>query len=171
MAAGEYVSVSAQVDTERADLETERRALKEHPEVELEELTQIYVGRGVERDLAREVAIQLTKNDALATHRRDELGISETVTSRPLQVAFTSAGTFALGALLPLASTAVAPASSAGAILVVACTSLLSLALLGAISARVGGAPVFAAAARVTFWGAIAMAATAGIGALFGTVV
>ncbi len=171
MATGEYVSVSAQADTERADLETERRALEEHPEIELEELTQIYVDRGVERELAQEVAVQLTKHDALATHGRDELGISETVASHPVQAGATSAGTFALGAMLPLASVAVAPVSSTSAILVVACTSLLSLALLGAISARVGGAPAFTAAARVTLWGALAMAATAGIGALFGTVV
>lgn len=169
MAAGEYVSVSSQSDTERADLETERKALEDVPEVELEELAQIYVDRGVEIRLARQVAAQLTEHDGLATHARDELGISETVSSRPVQAAMTSAATFSVGALLPLAATAIAPVSIA--IPVVSITSLISLGLLGAISARAGGASIVKAAIRVTLWGALAMAATAGIGALFATVV
>lgn len=169
MAAGEYVSVSSQSDTEQADLATERAALDNAPEAELDELTKIYMDRGVTKDLAREVAVQLTAHDDLAAHARDELGISETVHSRPVQAAFTSAATFSVGALLPLAAVAIAPVSSA--IPVVSATSLLSLALLGAISARAGGSNVVKAATRVTLWGLIAMAATAGIGALFGTVV
>ena len=169
MAAGEYVSVSSQSDTERADLETERKALKDSPEAELEELAQIYTGRGVEKELAREVATQLMEHDGLASHARDELGISETVSARPVQAALTSAATFSIGAVLPLTAVAVTPVSSA--ILIVSITSLLALALLGAISARAGGANAVKAAMRVTLWGALAMAATAGIGALFGTVV
>jgi len=169
MAAGEYVSVSSQSDTERADLETERKALEDAPETELEELAQIYRKRGVQKELARQVATQLTKHDALASHARDELGISETVSARPVQAALTSAATFIVGAILPLAAMAFAPISSA--IQVVSVVSLLSLALLGAISARAGGSDILKAALRVTIWGALAMAATAGIGALFGTVV
>ncbi|MDH3195871.1 MAG: VIT family protein [Hyphomicrobiales bacterium] len=169
MAAGEYVSVSSQSDTERSDLETERKALEEAPEAELEELAQIYAERGIETELARQVATQLMAHDGLATHARDELGISETVSSRPVQAALTSAATFSVGAILPLAAVAIAPGASA--IPVVSVTSLLSLALLGVISARAGGADAIKAAARVTLWGALAMAATAGIGALFGTVV
>lgn len=169
MAAGEYVSVSSQSDTERADLETERKALDETPEAELEELAQIYAGRGVEMELARKVAVQLTAHDDLATHARDELGISEIVSSRPVQAALTSAATFSVGAVLPLAAAAIAPVSST--IPLVSVASLLSLALLGAISARAGGADSVKAATRVTLWGALAMAATAGIGALFGTVI
>lgn len=169
MAAGEYVSVSSQSDTERADLETERKALEEVPEIELEELAQIYAERGVEIGLARQVATQLTAHDSLATHARDELGISETVKSRPIQAAWTSAATFSVGAFLPLAATAISPVSNT--ILVVSVASLISLALLGAISARAGGADPIKAAVRVTLWGALAMTATAAIGALFGTVV
>lgn len=169
MAAGEYVSVSSQTDTERADLETERAALDAAPEAELEELTQIYVGRGVEEALARQVAVQLTEHDDLAAHARDELGISETVSSRPVQAALTSAATFSVGAVLPLAAVAITPVSKA--IPVVFAASLVSLGLLGAISARAGGAGAVKAALRVMFWGALAMAATAAIGALFGTIV
>ena len=169
MAAGEFVSVSSQSDTERADLETERLALEEAPEAELEELAQIYAVRGVEIGLARQVATQLTRHDGLATHARDELGISHTASARPVQAALTSAATFLAGAILPLAAVTIAPVSRA--IPVVSVASLLSLALLGAISARAGGASIIRAAMRVTIWGAFAMALTAGIGALFGTVV
>ncbi|MGB5212123.1 MAG: VIT family protein [Anderseniella sp.] len=169
MAAGEYVSVSSQSDTEQADLETERKALEEAPEAELEELAQIYADRGVEIELARQVSAQLMEHDGLATHARDELGISETVSSRPVQAALTSAATFSVGAILPLAAMAIAPVSSA--IPVVSMASLISLGLLGAISARAGGADTVKAATRVMLWGALAMVATAGIGALFGTVV
>ncbi len=169
MAAGEYVSVSSQSDTERADLETERQALAESPHEELEELAQIYVERGVETDLARQVAAQLMAHDDLAAHARDELGISETVTFEPIQAAWTSAVSFSLGAALPLAAAALVPLSNA--IPVVSAVSLLSLASLGALSAWAGGAGALKAAARVTVWGALAMAATAIIGAVFGTVV
>jgi vacuolar iron transporter family protein len=169
MAAGEYVSVSSQSDTERADLETERKALEQAPKAELDELAQIYAKRGVEQGLAQQVAAQLMEHDSLASHARDELGISETVSSRPVQAALTSAATFSVGAILPLVAVAIAPISHA--IAVVSIASLISLALLGAISARAGGANAVKAATRVTLWGALAMAATAGIGALFGTVV
>lgn len=169
MAAGEYVSVSSQVDTERADLDKERQALEESPEAELEELAQIYVKRGVESSLAREVAAQLTAHDDLAAHARDELGISETVATRPIQAALASAATFSVGAILPLTAVALVPTSSA--IATIALTSLASLGILGAASARAGGADATRAAIRVMVWGAIAMAVTAGIGAIFGTVV
>ncbi len=169
MAAGEYVSVSSQSDTERADLKTERKALEEAPEVELEELAQIYKDRGVEIELARQVAAQLTAHDGLGAHARDELGLSETASARPVQAALTSALTFSVGAALPL--TAVVMAHVSHAIPVVFIASLVSLGMLGAISARAGGAEVVRATIRVTLWGAIAMAATAAIGSLFGTVV
>jgi VIT1/CCC1 family predicted Fe2+/Mn2+ transporter len=169
MAAGEYVSVSSQADTEQADLETERIALAEDPEAELDELAQIYAARGLEPNLARQVATQLMAHDDLGAHARDELGISEMFKSRPIQAASTSAATFSVGAALPLSAVAIAPVSIA--IPVVAITSLLSLALLGAISARAGGADALKAATRVTIWGALAMAATAGIGALIGTLI
>ena len=169
MAAGEYVSVSSQSDTEQADLEKERRALEESPEAELAELTQIYVNRGVEVELARQVAHQLTAHDGLGSHARDELGISETLSARPIQAALTSAATFSIGAVLPLAATAIVPLSST--VPVVSITSLASLGLLGAVSARAGGASGVKAASRVVLWGALAMAATAAVGALFGTVV
>lgn len=168
MAAGEYVSVSSQSDTERADLETERRALEEAPEAELEELAQIYEDRGVDKQLARQVAAQLMEHDSLAAHAHDELGLSDTVSSRPVQAAMTSAATFSVGAVLPLAATAIAPQTDL--IPVVSVTSLISLALLGTISGRAGGANTVKAAIRVTLWGALAMAATAVIGVLFGTV-
>lgn len=169
MAAGEYVSVSSQSDTERADLETERLALEAAPEEEHEELAQIYATRGVEIGLARQVATQLMDHDSLGAHARDELGISETVGTRPVQAAMTSAATFSVGAIIPLAAVALAPVSHV--IPVVSVASLVSLALLGAISARAGGAGVVRATMRVTLWGALAMAVTAGIGALFGMVI
>ncbi|MCA8926845.1 MAG: VIT family protein [Alphaproteobacteria bacterium] len=169
MAAGEYVSVSSQSDTERADLETERTALETAPQAELEELAQIYAARGVEIGLAREVSAQLMDHDALGAHARDELGISEIITFRPIQAALTSAATFSIGAVLPLAAVAIAPMTSA--IPVVAVASLASLASLGAVSAWAGGASPLKAAVRVTLWGVLAMAATAGIGALVGKVV
>ncbi|MDH3230811.1 MAG: VIT family protein [Alphaproteobacteria bacterium] len=169
MAAGEYVSVSSQSDTERADIDKERKALDQAPKAELEELAQIYVARGVEIGLARQVATQLTEHDDLAAHARDELGISETVGSRPVQAAVTSAATFSIGALLPLIAVVLAPLTHA--ILVVSIASLVGLALLGAVSASAGGAGIVKAAVRVTLWGALAMALTAGIGTLFGAVV
>jgi len=169
MAAGEYVSVSSQAYTERADLETERQALEESPAAELEELAQIYVERGVEPGLARQVAAQLMDHDSLGAHARDELGISETLGARPIQAALTSAATFSIGAVLPLAAVLATPVEHA--IPVVSVASLACLALLGGVSARAGGADTVKAAVRVAFWGALAMAATAAIGAAFGTVV
>jgi vacuolar iron transporter family protein len=169
MAAGEYVSVSSQADTESADLGRERKELASDGESELAELTGIYISRGLDKSLARQVAVQLTKHDALATHARDELGISETTSARPVQAAFASAGTFAVGAALPLLAAFLTPVGLIG--LIVSILSLAFLALLGGISAHVGGAPVGKAVARVTFWGALAMAATAGIGKLFGVAV
>lgn len=169
MAAGEYISVSSQADTERADLEREQRELHAAPEKELAELAHIYVGRGLDLQLATRVAEQLTAHDALGAHARDELGISEERAAQPVQAALSSAATFALGAALPLASVALVPMSAA--IPVVAGTSLVLLAALGGTSAWLGGATVGTATARVTFWGALAMGLTAGIGALFGTVV
>ena len=169
MAAGEYVSVSSQADTEQADLARERSELATMPEKELEELTGIYEARGLDPALARQVAEQLTAKDALAAHSRDELGISETMAARPVQAAFASAGTFAVGAALPLLVVLIAPESSL--VYTVSLASLICLALLGVLSARTGGAPVLKAALRVTFWGALAMALTAAVGALFGTVV
>lgn len=169
MAAGEYVSVSSQSDTENADLDRERLELETQPEFEREELTQIYVKRGLTNELARQVAVQLMAKDALAAHALDELGISEMTTARPIQAAVTSAATFAVGAAMPLAMVLVAPTGSL--IWVVSAASLLFLAFLGAIGAKAGGANVMKATLRVTFWGAFAMALTAGIGALVGTAV
>jgi VIT1/CCC1 family predicted Fe2+/Mn2+ transporter len=166
MAAGEYVSVSSQSDTERADLERERRELASSPGQEHAELTAIYVERGLKPDLAAEVADQLMEHDALAAHARDELGISETLAARPVQAALSSAGTFAIGAALPLAIVMLFPVSAL--LVAVPGGSIVFLALLGSLAARTGGAPVVKAAARVTFWGALAMALTAGVGALFG---
>ncbi len=166
MAAGEYVSVSSQADTERADLSREREELASDSEHEHAEMVAIYVGRGLDAELASEVATQLMARDALAAHARDELGISSLLSARPVQAALASAGTFAVGAALPLLVALFAPA--AAIMWAVSGSALLFLALLGALSAAVGGAPVIAAAARVTFWGALAMALTAGIGALFG---
>jgi VIT1/CCC1 family predicted Fe2+/Mn2+ transporter len=166
MAAGEYVSVSSQADTERADLERETRELAANPEGEHAELTAIYVKRGLDATLAASVATQLMQHDALGAHGRDELGISETLTARPVQAALASAGAFAVGAALPLLMVLLFPA---GAVMPgVAGGSLLFLTLLGLLAARAGGAPLVASAVRVTFWGALAMALTAGVGALFG---
>lgn len=169
MAAGEYVSVSSQSDTEQADLNRERRELETQPEFEREELAQIYVARGVNPDLARQVADQLMAKDALAAHAHDELGISEMTTARPIQAALTSAATFAVGAALPLLMVVLSPASLL--VWTVSVASLMFLALLGAVGARAGGANVWRATLRVTFWGAFAMALTAGIGAVVGTAI
>jgi VIT1/CCC1 family predicted Fe2+/Mn2+ transporter len=166
MAAGEYVSVSSQADTERADLERERKELAADPKHEHAELTEIYVGRGLDDALASQVATQLMKHDALGAHARDELGISETLTARPIQAALASAATFALGAVMPLMVVLLAPASTI--IWAVSGSSLVFLALLGFLAGRTGGASVITAAVRITFWGALAMALTAGVGALFG---
>jgi VIT1/CCC1 family predicted Fe2+/Mn2+ transporter len=169
MAAGEYVSVHSQADTEKAELARERAELLRDNEGEHEELTEIYVGRGLDPVLAKQVAAQLMAHDALGAHARDELGISETFTARPLQAAWASASSFAVGAVMPLLVTALA--SQGHLIPLVSGTSLVFLALLGGVAGRVGGASVGVGALRVTFWGALAMAVTAGVGALFGTVV
>jgi vacuolar iron transporter family protein len=168
MAAGEYVSVHSQADSEQAALELERAELAADDKGERRELAAIYVARGLDPSLAKQVAAQLMSRDALGAHARDELGISDTFRARPIQAALASAGSFAVGAVLPLLVTVVAPA--AGLIPLVSGTSLLFLALLGGVAARVGGAGVWKGAIRVTFWGALAMALTAGVGALFGTV-
>ena len=168
MAAGEYVSVHSQADTEHADLSRESAELEADPAAERRELTAIYVTRGLEPDLAKQVAEQLMAHDALGAHARDELGISETLSARPVQAALASAASFAIGAVLPLAVAALAP--DKGLIAWVSGTSLVFLASLGAVAARVGGAGVWAGSWRVTFWGALAMAITAGVGALFGAV-
>ena len=169
MAAGEYVSVSSQSDTEHADLARERRELSESPAFELDELADIYVKRGVDPALARQVAQQLMAKDALAAHARDELGISASTTARPVQAALTSAATFSVGAAMPLLMVVVSPTGML--VPIVSAASLGFLALLGAIGGKAGGANVLRATGRVTFWGALAMALTAGIGKLFGTVV
>ena len=166
MAAGEYVSVSSQSDTERADLDRERGELASSPALERAELTAIYVQRGLQPELASQVAAQLMEHDALAAHARDELGISEVLAARPIQAALSSAGTFAIGAALPLAIVVIFPVSTL--LYAVSGGSVLFLAVLGSLAARAGGAPVLTAALRVTFWGALAMALTAGVGALFG---
>ena len=166
MAAGEYVSVSSQADTERADLARETKELATDPEHEHAELTAIYVKRGLDAALASNVATQLTQHDAIGAHARDELGISDTLAARPAQAALASAGTFAVGAVLPLLIVLSFPVSVL--MWAVSGGSLLFLAALGSLAARAGGASVMMAAARVTFWGALAMAITAGIGALFG---
>jgi len=168
MAAGEYVSVHSQADTEKADLALERAELKADNKGEHKELAAIYVARGLNPALAKQVAEQLMAHDAIGAHARDELGISETLRARPLQAALASAGSFAVGAALPLLVTAMAPAT--GLIPLVAGTSLVFLALLGGLAARAGGAGVMMGAIRVTFWGALAMALTAGVGSLFGTI-
>ena len=169
MAAGEYVSVSSQSDSEQADLEVEKRELAEQPEFELQELTKIYVERGLKEDTASEVARQLMAYDALGAHARDELGIMEITMARPLQAAVTSAITFSVGAALPLASVVLFPPNILiyGTVM----TTLVFLAVLGALGAVTGGASPWKATFRVTFWGAIAMAATAAIGYLFGVAV
>jgi VIT1/CCC1 family predicted Fe2+/Mn2+ transporter len=166
MAAGEYVSVSSQADTERADLDRERKELAADPKREHMEMTAIYVGRGLDAELASNVATQLMEHDALGAHGRDELGISDILTARPVQAALASAVTFSVGAVLPLLIVLLVPVSAL--MWTVSGSSLLFLALLGSLAARVGGASVITAAARVTFWGALAMALTAGVGALFG---
>lgn len=169
MAAGEYVSVSSQSDTEKADLAKERKELARAPVQEHAELAEIYVGRGLEPELANQVAAQLMDHDALAAHARDELGISEVSTARPIQAALASAATFSVGAALPLLVVLLFPASVLMWAIPGSC--LFFLALLGALAAQAGGAPVLIAAGRVTFWGALAMALTAGAGALFGVAV
>ncbi len=166
MAAGEYVSVSSQTDAEQADIARETRELRDTPEAELAELTQIYRARGLDEGLARQVAMQLTQRDALGAHARDELGISETVTAHPVQAAVVSALTFAVGAVVPLLVALLVPAAQIS--LTVAATTLVALAVLGGLGASAGGAGVVRGAARVTFWGALAMAATAGGGMVFG---
>jgi len=168
MAAGEYVSVHSQADTEQADLRLERAELKTDDEGEHGELAAIYVARGLHPALAKQVADQLMAHDALGAHARDELGISAALSARPIQAALASAGSFAVGAVMPILVTAIAPPMSL--IPLVSGTSLLFLALLGGLAARAGGARVMPGAMRVTFWGALAMAVTAGVGALFGTV-
>jgi len=167
MAAGEYVSVHSQADTEQADLKLERNELKEDDKGEHKELAAIYVARGLEPSLAKQVARQLMAHDALGAHARDELGISKTLSARPLQAAFASAGSFAVGAVMPLVVAAIAPV--AGLIPLVSGSSLVFLALLGGLAARAGGASVTLGSIRVTFWGALAMALTAAVGVLFGT--
>jgi VIT1/CCC1 family predicted Fe2+/Mn2+ transporter len=169
MAAGEFVSVSSQSDTERADVAREREELATQPEFEHSELAAIYVARGLTPELATQVAEQLMAHDALASHSRDELGLSDAVSARPVQAGLTSAATFAVGAALPLLSSLAAPVSSV--VPVVAGASLVCLTALGALSARTGGASVLRASARVVFWGALAMGLTAVVGRLFGTVV
>jgi VIT1/CCC1 family predicted Fe2+/Mn2+ transporter len=169
MAAGEYVSVHSQADTEEAELNRERAELKADDEGEHEELTAIYVDRGLDPSLAKQVADQLMAHDALGAHARDELGISETLRARPIQAALASASSFAVGSVMPLLVTAIAPASSL--IVLVPGTSLVFLGVLGALAAGAGGAGVRVGAIRVMFWGALAMGLTAGVGALFGTIV
>ena len=169
MAAGEYVSVSSQADTERADLAREREELATDPVGEHAELAAIYVARGLDAALVDQVAEQLMAHDALGAHARDELGISETLTSQPIQAAFASAGSFAVGAVLPLLIVVLVP--TAYLPLGVAASSLVFLAVLGGLAALAGGASTWVGALRVTFWGALAMALTAGVGAMFGTVV
>ena len=166
MAAGEYVSVSSQSDTERADLEQEREELATDPDREHAELAAIYVSRGLDAELASQVATQLMAKDALGAHARDELGISDTLKARPIQAGLASAATFAAGAAMPMLLVLFVPVSAL--VWTVSGSSLLFLALLGSLAARAGGSPVWKSVARVTFWGALAMAITAGVGALFG---
>jgi len=168
MAAGEYVSVSSQADTEAADLSLERQSLEQHPEFERGELAEIYEARGLDPALAQQVAEQLMAHDALGAHARDEIGISDNASARPVQASIYSAGTFTVGAALPLLVAWVA--SGTQLILAVSISSLVFLALLGALAAQAGGAPIFVGALRVTFWGAFAMVLTAGVGRLFGVV-
>lgn len=166
MAAGEYVSVSSQTDAEQADIARETKELAETPEAELDELTGIYVARGLDEPLARQVAEKLTANDALGAHARDELGISETVVAHPIQAALVSAATFSIGAVVPLVVAALSPTAQITSI--VAVTTLVALAVLGGLGASAGGAGIIKGAVRVTFWGALAMAATAIVGTVFG---
>jgi len=171
MAAGEYVSVSSQADTEQADLARERKELDADDHHEQQELQAIYVARGLDPLLAGQVAEQLMKHDALGAHARDELGISDTVTARPIQAALTSAATFAVGAVLPLLMVLFAPVPVSDLIIVVSLASLLFLALLGILAAYTGGSGIIKGAFRVTFWGALAMGLTAGVGHFFGAVI
>jgi len=169
MAAGEYVSVSSQADTEKADLTRERHELATEPQAEEDELTGIYVRRGLEPDLARTVARQLTAKGALAAHARDELGLTDELAARPLQAALASAATFAVGAGVPIVTILLAPATAL--VLAVSIVSLLCLVALGAVAARIGGAPMLVGAARVTMWGVLAMLVTAAVGRAFGATV
>lgn len=169
MAAGEYVSVSSQADTEKADLMRERRELAAEPQAEEDELAGIYVRRGLEPDLARTVARQLTAKGALAAHARDELSLTDELAARPLQAALASAGTFAVGAGVPIVAVLLSPADALG--VTVSVVSLCCLVTLGAVAARIGGAPMLVGAARVAIWGSLAMLATAAVGSLFGTTV
>jgi VIT1/CCC1 family predicted Fe2+/Mn2+ transporter len=169
MAAGEYVSVSSQSDTEQADLQRERKELETQPDLELEELAGIYMQRGLQPELAKQVAEQLTAHDAIGTHARDELGISELTAARPIQAAFASAGTFAVGAAIPLLVAWLVPRNAVIAVVIIA--SLVLLAVLGGWGAQAGGARIATGAWRVTFWGAIAMALTAVVGWMFGATV
>lgn len=166
MAAGEYVSVRSQADTENADLRKEKGELETQPEHELDELTGIYIGRGLDEELARQVAIQMTAHNALEAHARDELGITETLRARPVQAAVASAASFAVGAVVPIVAVILAPAGAAGTVTTGA--SLATLLLMGGLAARAGGADVARGALRVAFWGALAMTATAVVGQLFG---
>ncbi|MCE9560373.1 MAG: VIT family protein [Armatimonadetes bacterium] len=169
MAAGEYISVQSQADTENADLNKERRELAESPEHELDELASIYVGRGLDESLAREVAIQLTAHDALSAHARDELGITDTLMARPIQASLSSAAAFAIGAFVPILACALTPIKSISVVTSIA--TVFTLAALGSVAAIVGGASVWRGALRVTFWGVLAMAITALVGRLFGATV
>lgn len=169
MAAGEYISVQSQADTENADLAKERRELAEEPESELEELTSIYVARGLDRELARQVAEQLTARDALTTHAREELGITETLMARPIQASMASAAAFSVGAIIPILAAYFAPPNVVGTVTGVA--TIVTLTALGSLAAYAGGAPIWRGAVRVTFWGALAMAITAAVGRLFGAAV
>jgi VIT1/CCC1 family predicted Fe2+/Mn2+ transporter len=168
MAAGEYVSVSSQADTEKADLDLEKKSLIDDPEFELNELAEIYEERGLDSNLAKQVAEQLTRHGALEAHARDEIGIVEQSMAKPIQAAFSSAFTFTIGAVLPLLAVFIAPETKI--IPVVASLSLIFLASLGGIAARIGGAPISIGVIRVTFWGVLAMAITALVGRLFGVV-
>lgn len=169
MAAGEFISVQSQADTENADLARERRELAEDPEGELEELKAIYMTRGLDSDLAQQVAEQLTAKDALGTHAREELGITETLMARPLQASLASAAAFAAGAVVPIIAALLAPRDNVG--WVTSAATMLTLAALGSLAAYAGGAPALRGAVRVAFWGALAMAITAGVGKLIGTAV
>lgn len=169
MAAGEYVSVSSQADTEKADLDREKVEIKTNPDFELDELTQIYVGRGLDLALANQVARKLMAHDSLGSHARDELGINESFSARPVQAALASAGAFSVGAIFPLILVVFSPTDFI--ITSISVGSLIFLVLLGILSAKVGGANIWKGALRVCFWGALAMIITAGIGAIFGTIV
>ena len=169
MAAGEYVSVQSQADTEDADIQREKRELEMEPELELDELTGIYVSRGLDEPLARQVAIKLMSTDALGAHARDELGITETLRAKPLQAAFSSAISFVAGAIIPIIAALLAPSVLVAEIS--SATALVTLLILGGIAAYAGGASIVKGAIRVAFWGALAMLITAGVGKLFGAVV